>query len=377
MRVVLVAPDIPDYALEYAQVLAETCDVVLFIPDKFRQTRNSHPPRLEIRWIRWPRQRSLINFWFMLKLSREIRRWRPDIVHCLDANYVWLNLLVPFLRPIPFVTTVHDVYVHPGDDSTRRIPRVSVKALVKQSAAIIVHGETLRSDAATEMPFDLARIFVFPHPPLSRYSELASQAGFLKPSDNLFRILFFGRIQEYKGLRYLIEAAPTIRQKMPNARFVIAGKGDDFSSYRSMMADPSCFEIHNHFISEIDAARMFTDADLLVLPYIEASQSGVHLVALTFALPVIATDVGEMGQIVRSNGMGYIVPPRDQNALAFAIIEAASNGKYMEACRKNMRQLINGDFSRHTLSVRALQMYESILKFEHLIPEQPASDNPV
>jgi glycosyltransferase involved in cell wall biosynthesis len=375
MRVVLVAPEIPDYALEYAQVLSETCDVVLFIPDKFRKAGSSHHPRLEIRWTRWPRQRSPGNLWFMLKLSREIRRWRPDVVHCLDANYVWFNLLVPLLRPLPFVTTIHDVVVHPGDGSSQRVPRVSVKALVKQSTAIVVHGETLRSDAAAELPIDLARIFVFPHPPLSRYSELARQARFSKPDDNLFRILFFGRIHEYKGLRYLIEAAPAVRQKVPNARFVIAGKGDDFSSYRRMMADSSCFEIHNRFISEGDAARMFTDADLLVLPYTEASQSGVLLIALTFSLPVVATDVGEIGQIVRSTGMGFIVPPCDQAALASAIVEAATNAKDMEVCRQTMQRLMHGDFSRDSLSERALRMYESIPRSEHSIPDQPISDN--
>src|SRR4051812_2244873 len=123
MRVVLVAPEIPDYALEYARILAETCDVVLFIPNKFRQTGLRQPRRLEIRWIPWPRQRSLGNLPAMATLSREIQRLRPDVVHCLDGNNVWLNLLVLLLRSIPVVTTIHDIYVHPGDQSTGRVPR--------------------------------------------------------------------------------------------------------------------------------------------------------------------------------------------------------------------------------------------------------------
>jgi glycosyltransferase involved in cell wall biosynthesis len=365
MRIALVAPEIPDYALEYARVLADTSDVVLFIPDKFRRTESAQPPRLTIRWTRWPRQRSLKNLWFMARLANEIRRWQPDVVHFLDSNYVWLNCLAMLLKSTPVVTTVHDVYVHPGDTRTRRVPRASVKALVRQSTAIVVHGETLRANAAAEMPIDAARILVFPHPPLTRYSEFARQAGLSRPNDKLFRILFFGRIFEYKGLRYLIEAAPAVRKEVPNARFVIAGKGDKFSNYRELMADPSYFEIHDHFVSEDEAARMFTDADLLVLPYIEASQSGVLLIGLTFSLPAIVTDVGEMGQIVQSVGMGFVIPSRDKNALATAIIKAASDTEYMEVCRKNMQQLMHRDFSRHALSVRALQMYEGIGKFQH------------
>ena len=141
-----------------------------------------------------------------------------------------------------------------------------------------------------------------------------------------FRILFFGRIHEYKGLRYLIEAAPEIFRSVDHAKLIIAGRGDDFSSYRAMISDPSRFEIHNRFIEEAETVRMFAEADVLVLPYSEASQSGVLLVALCFGSPVVATDVGEMAEVVRSAQMGIVVPPRDVPALASAVVAMATDG---------------------------------------------------
>ncbi|WP_456664500.1 glycosyltransferase family 4 protein [Bradyrhizobium sp. LB13.1] len=361
MLIALVAPEIPDYALQYAQVLAEAHDVVLFIPEKFRKPELENSNRLKIRWTAWPRQRSLKNVPFMFRMAREIGLYQPDVVHCLDSNYLWLNLLAFCLRNIPFIITLHDVFVHPGDDSTARVPRSFVKLLSKQATAIVVHGEGLRRDAIRNFQICPERVFVFPHPPLLRYWNLARQAGFSKTSDHLFRILFFGRIQEYKGLRYLIEAAPLVQHEIPNARFVIAGAGEHLLNYSSLLAKSDCFEIHNRFISEHEAAQMLVDADLIALPYVEASQSGVLLAALPFGTPILATDVGEMGTIVRSARIGFVVQPRDPLALASAVIQAASDPSSTKTFRENIENLMLGDLSLRTLSAQAEQMYEQVL----------------
>ncbi len=353
MRIALIAPEIPDYALEYARIIAEAYDVLLIIPDKFRPS-DAFPstPRLDIAWVEWPRQRNPINVWFMWKISRRLRQWRPDVVHCLDGNYLWLVTLAGFLKPIPFITTIHDVEVHPGDSGTRLVPRKLVKALTHLSAAVIVHGEKLRSDAMRAFSLGEDRVFAFPHPPIRHYAELALGSGYKKPDDGAFRILFFGRIHEYKGLRYLIEAAPEIFRSVDHAKLIIAGQGDDFSSYRAMISDPSRFEIHNRFIEEAETARMFAEADVLVLPYSEASQSGVLLVALCFGLPVVATDVGEMAEVVRSAQMGIVVPPRDVPALASAVVAMATDGKLRDSCKAVM-QTASGKSSRGMISPRA------------------------
>jgi glycosyltransferase involved in cell wall biosynthesis len=297
--------------------------------------------------------------------------------HLFDR--VWLSLLAYLVKPIPFVLTIHDVSIHPGDTSSQRIPRVFVRLLVKLSSAVVVHGDALRAEAVRELPINLDRVFIFPHPPLGRYFELTQQQGFARPTDGLFRVLFFGRIHEYKGLRYLIEAAPLVHEQLPNLRVIIAGKGDDFSSYRSLIEDSSYFEIHNRFISELDAARMFAEADLLVLPYIEASQSGVLMIAMCFGLPVVATTVGEIAQVVREAGMGTVVRPQDKVALAAAIIEMATNALLRNGCRRATEEKLRNEFSRHSLSSRALAIYEQVLGLDKspVIKLDGSSNDPV
>ena len=362
MRVALIAPHIPDYCIEYSRVVAETCDVLLCIADKYStHARPNFNSRLEIDWLSWPRQREVVSsFPFIRRLSRRILQWRPDVVHFLCESNLWLNLLALMLKSVPIVTTVHDVELHPGDYSSSRVPRFLIKNLVWQSDAIIVHGDKLRAEASRKLPVKSDKVFVVPHPPLKYYLELAKQGSFRKPDDGIFRILFFGRIYEYKGLRYLLEAAPLVHRKVPRVQFVIAGTGDDVLANYPGLNDIPFIRFDNQFIPTYDAARLFAEADLLVLPYIEASQSGVLMIALPFGLPVVATEVGEIAALVRSCGTGLVVPPRNVAALVAAITKIALDNELRNLFSNNAKQAVAGEYSEKKISATAFRIYQKI-----------------
>ena len=171
LRIVLIAPEIPDYSIEFCEIVAMSCEVLLCIPDKYvNDDRIRRRPGLEVRRLEWPRQRTFANINFMMRFSKLICDWKPDLVHFLNESNLWLNLLVPMLGRVPVLTTVHDVQLHPGDVSSRRVPRFFAKTLIGQSDAIVVHGDSLRADATQVFRVKPECVFVFPHPPLIRYS---------------------------------------------------------------------------------------------------------------------------------------------------------------------------------------------------------------
>src|SRR5699024_5463865 len=96
-----------------------------------------------------------------------------------------------------------------------------------------------------------------------------------------------------------------------NLRITIAGRGDDPWAFRSLMGKPDRYDIRHGFIEDPEVAQLFLDADVVVLPYTEASQSGVLNLAAAFGKPVIVTDVGELRASVEPNGLGMVVPPGD------------------------------------------------------------------
>lgn len=362
MRIALLAPEIPDYCLELAETVAESCDVLLCIADKHQRERVPHSrPGLEIAWQRWPRQRDARSAGFTFRLMQKVREWKPDVIHILNETNIWLNGFVIMPKFAPVITTMHDVRLHPGDSMTGRIPRYFPNLLARRSDAVIVHGERLRDDAVASLSISRDRVFVVPHPPLRYFFEIAQEKDFKKPNDGVFRVLFYGRIHEYKGLRYLLEAASSLRKSISNFRLVIAGRGDDFSLYRPYIDDPRVIELHNHFISDTDTAKLFAAADVLALPYVEASQSGVLMIALPFGLPVVATDVGEIGTAVRSLGIGAAIPPRNVQLLASTILRLATDPDCRRTYARNAAFAMDRTFSRRALSGQLTAVYQEVI----------------
>lgn len=370
MRVALLAPEIPDYCLEHASIASRCGDVLLCAPDAVvgGAVSDGVAPNCEVEPLRWPRQRELANIPFILSLARRIRRWRPDVVHFLNESNLWLNLLAPMLKSVPVVTTVHDIHIHPGDTSSAKIPRIFAKTLVSSSNAIVVHGEGLRQDAIVEFGISAAKTFVMRHPPLFLYADIAKRRKLSKPADGLFRVLFFGRLHAYKGIGILLEAARSLHEKVPHLRLTIAGTGDDISSlidrslvHRDLMdRDRGWIRLERRFISRAETAQMFMDADLVVLPYVEASQSGVLMLAMAFGLPVVASNVGEMPHVVESTGMGLLVPPGNAQALADAILRAACDAGLYDRMKQCAERARDTDYSPATLSQDMIGVYNTV-----------------
>jgi glycosyltransferase involved in cell wall biosynthesis len=199
---------------------------------------------------------------------------------------------------------------------------------------------------------DEAKIDIIPHGSLGFYR--AWDGEMISEQDH--HVLFFGRIREYKGLKYLIEAEPLITARVPEARIVIAGEGEPFEKYERMMINQDHFIVHNYRIPDEMVARLFQEACIIALPYIEASQSGVLAVAYAFGKPVVSTAVGGIPEALEHGQTGYLVPPRDSRRLAEAIVALLQDSELRgemgrKALEKAERELSWRDIARRTLRV--------------------------
>jgi glycosyltransferase involved in cell wall biosynthesis len=360
MKVAYIASGIGEYGLEFAEMLSNDCDATLYVHKRYFSLEYPRPnSRLQIGWLPWPRQRDPRSIGFTWQLAKLIRQSTPDLVHFLSMS-AWDPLLLFFLKPLPVVTTVHDITHHPGDKLSWRVPSFAKNMMATKSKAVIVHGAGLRDAAMRKFPGSSGHIFSMPLVPSIRPDDFAACP---KPNDGIFRILFFGRIYRYKGLQYLLDAAPLIHARIPNARIIIAGQGEDLCSYD--FSENSGIEIRNRYIPREEMAQLFFDADVLALPYIEASQSGPLMIATSFAVPVVATDVGEIATFVRSHSTGIIVPPRDAFALASAIIKLALNKDLAENFARNSMTVMEGVCSPVNMAREVIRIYRNVLDKEN------------
>lgn len=362
MKALLLVSELEDYTISFASGVARHLDVVVGVPRRrYAHLAPWFDPAVELHLLDWPRHRSLANPWFLHQLTRLVRRERPQVIHLLSNTTLWLNLAVPFWRPIPLVTTIHDVETHPGDSDTRTLPAWAPELMVRQSGHVVVHGEGLKRKVLDRYSKSPDQVHVLSHPAIHRYAEYARQKKMARrPDDGTVRVLLFGRVFAYKGLEHLVRAEAMLKDALPNLRIVVAGRGDDPWMFKPLMGEAGRYDIRNRFIEDPEVAQLFLDADIVVLPYTEASQSGVLNLAAAFGKPVIVTDVGELRATVQPNGLGLVVPPSDAEQLARAIRLMAENGDLRRNFGANAFEWATGPNSPEQVGAQAAAVYREV-----------------
>ena len=262
--------------------------------------------------------------WTWFRGGRRIRRFEPDCV-----VFQWWH---PFFAPMytavaacsgqngPLLFICHNVLPH----DRSKVDKALVRMAFRKVDGFIIHAEADREKLHSIRPG--AKVLRTPHPEYAVFKELStvtrrearSRLGLHGPV-----ILFFGYIRPYKGLKLLLEAMAIMRRSF-DCTLVVAGEFyEDRSAYDHLVAEYSLTDrvrFADHYIPNEEVATYFRAADLVVFPYLSATQSGILQVAYGFDMPVVATDVGGIGEAVRHGETGLIVPPENPEAMAAAIL---------------------------------------------------------
>ncbi|MEJ2207814.1 MAG: glycosyltransferase family 4 protein [Anaerolineae bacterium] len=239
--------------------------------------------------------------------------------HALPLDYAWLSWMRT--RGHRLVITAHDVT--PFDAGSRSI--ALVRRIYRLANHIIVHTESSRAELLGSGVVPPERISVIPHghylPYVDNLPSRQEARRHLDLPDDAPTILFFGQIKEVKGLEILLQALPILARDHPAVRLVVAGQvwNADWSRYAALIEQLELQErIHLHLghIPDHKVASFFVAADVVALPYHHVYQSGVLLMALSYARPVVATRVGGLAEVLEEGKTGLLVPPADPQALA-------------------------------------------------------------
>ena len=356
LKVALVSFDFGEYCIRLASALAEEADVALLLPEHEAAGHDALlTPTVRFCPFAKPRlrqaARQVRTIW---SIVRRIRQLDPDVVH-VQQGHLWLNLALPLLGRYPLVLTVHDPYHHLGDAGSRNTPQAVLDFGFRRAARTIVHSQRLKQVLVGRCPIAEQTVDVIPH------IALGDEATPIESRDDGATVLFFGRIWPYKGLEHLIRAEPLITAAVPGARIVIAGEGEDFERYRRMMVNPDRFVVWNEYVSDAKRAELFERASVVVLPYVEASQSGVIPLAYRYGKPVVATTVGGLPEAVDDGETGYLVPPRDERALADAVVRLLGDAELRHRLGAKGRRKLDADCAPAVIARQTLGTYRRAL----------------
>jgi glycosyltransferase involved in cell wall biosynthesis len=251
------------------------------------------------------------------QLAYALLVFRPDCIHVLNGEArpttIWLAALARLMR-IRIIMTVHDPDPHPC--ARFDIAMQSLGEVTKRIVSDINIHEKVHTLRVTRYGKSL---HVFPLPDI---------AALFPPEARRLRsrmVLFFGRIEPYKGLDNFVEAALRIG---PPTEFVIAGSGEISDAIASRMAASSSdFKVFNRYVSDEEMLDLLDQAAVVLLPYHTATQSSIPAAAASRGAVPVGFSVGGLAtQIVEVGGI--VVPAGDLGSLVEAV-ESVLNGQYV------------------------------------------------
>lgn len=222
------------------------------------------------------------------------------VIHFTTAhisNVFLATLLKPF--SIKLVFTIHDLSPHPGGKS------YFIK--LYNDFVINVLADEIITFSKSEIVKQKNKI-KFKYFPLTGFKLKQKN-----PKIGRKTILFFGRMESYKGFNNLLNVISLANKEKLNYKFIIAGKGN--IPNKELLLEYENVTIQNKFISDDELEKLFYNATFSILPYDSATQSGVILLSYSYATPVIAYDVGSLGEYIENGKNGFCIPKFDDKQI--------------------------------------------------------------
>lgn len=289
------------------------------------------------------------------KIIDEIMNFQPSMVIFSENSLICCEVLLRLPHKIKTVLAIHDARQHPSNSSF-------FISLVKSfSKYTYMHNSYKKVSKFLFMSENTQKDFLNTHPKFINKCILLPLGAHVpdvipkKPEDLFFHsnyILFFGRIDKYKGIGTLLRAYKNVQDNV-ELPLVIAGKGkfteNELSLLQCISSDKIC--IINRYIQDSEMVWLFMNSSFLCLPYTEASQSGVIPIAYYFGKPVVVSDIKGLVQFVDDGKTGYIFKTSDE--LVQILTNMSSNkclqlkdsvkkyyNKYLD-WEKNIKSIVN------------------------------------
>ncbi|MGC8895110.1 MAG: glycosyltransferase family 4 protein, partial [candidate division WOR-3 bacterium] len=282
-----------------------------------------------------------------------------------EYNLVHVSWAIPFsllalpFKKIPWLFTFH----HSELTIVDRFPFVKTLffQILKMAPIITVNSTFTRRELLERFP-ELKRVEVLPWPPGWRIPEKL-------PAREKNRVLFVGRLVEWKGVNYLLEAFSIVSRDLPDARLVIVGDGPEkkhlVDQARNLGINAKVaftgWRVGQELIEE------YARASVLVVPSIvdykgqTESLGVVAIEAMALGTPVVASEVGGLTDVVADSETGFLVPQKDPEALAFSIEKVLSDENLAAEMSRKAKMRFAGFFSPRSIAGKLIQLYQELL----------------
>jgi glycosyltransferase involved in cell wall biosynthesis len=328
----------------------------------FWQTRRGlRAIRLVMQWVR---------------LNHYLLRERPDIVQFGEIEFPFEGIFLQHLKRRGLVLSqiCHEFESRESSSLLAKIKDQLNNGIYQSFSILFLHGESNRQRFLSCYAVPQERLHLIVHgneqifpasPDLEKGAEELRQRYGIETHNPV--VLFFGTLTPSKGVPDLIRAFASVYKQNPQTRLVIAGaptKFIDMPSLLKLVSDLGLGEVttfDSRYLPMEEVGPLMHLARVVVLPYINSTQSGAIQVAYAFARPVVATNVGAFPDVVDEGKSGFLVPPESPEALADAISNIINDMDKAHEMGKYAKQLSETRFAWQPIAGSIMQTYQAQL----------------
>lgn len=296
------------------------------------------------------------------KLHEYCKEKEIDAIHFLTSETAYSHEIIALSKKYKVFYTVHDLHPHEADKIFYKMWRHNiaykkVSEIINKTQNLITNSEQQYHELKTR--FINKNIFFHEFPSL--ISKSVSEGKMIpKEIENKKNyILFFGRIEQYKGIEYLYNvfiSTPPLNQKM---KLVIAGSGDIYFT-RNLDKEENVIFI-NRYIQDEEITFLYKNARCVVYPYISASQSGVLSLSCYYQKATLTSNIPYFNHVFK-NGIGYTFQNKDSEDLKIKLLKILSiNKEDMQIMQEKQKFYYLKYYDKNSIKDNLLKIYNTIL----------------
>ncbi len=249
------------------------------------------------------------NFPLLFSMIHRIRKECFDAIY-FESLHIWNLPIMVMVGKAKTYQVIHEVIPHEGDSQVKMVDLMN-KAVVRFANTIVLRNKTYIQDMINRYGINADRV---------KYLELWRRYPKYTAPVHSGHVLFFGRINPYKGADNLLE----IVRLCPNIKFDVVGRVDpQMKDIVEQLTKEKNVKLNNNYVTDEEMREAFINCDWVIVPYNSASQSGVIIDSYKYSRPVIAFSVGAIPEQVEEGKSGYLV-------------EADNNEKFVQKLKEAM-----------------------------------------
>lgn len=310
-----------------------------------------------------------VSFQFRLKMLDGF-----DIVHTHCPSFGFTRAVRNRLK-VPHVVTYHCDTTVSEKFFGVKMPKFLIRAveamtnayarmILPKVDAIITTTESYASTSPVMKNFPHHSVPIGLHYEL--FDESMKKQGITEEKRDTKKVLFLGRLAANKGIDYLVHAIPLILKEVPDAKFVICGDGEEKPHVEAYI-DKVGVRSHIEFLGKVDLNKMvelYSTSAVFAFPSINRLEAFgiVQLEAMACSTPVVASNIPGVNNVMDPDKSGFIVEPRDTEALAAALVKILKDPGMARKMGIRGRQLLEEKYNWKTIGDKIEAIYKAVIE---------------